>query len=348
MSKEKKEITMPSVLSFEKKLVPSDGFMYGLVWEDRNNDQKRAQPLEIIEKSVRGTISHRLSKKDMKEDPMKFDAKICNANPQTVDHCALSKEQDTLKLHFTLKILGGIENPSVCNDSLFKPIYQQQAKKYIDEVGFGELAQRYVTNIANARFLWRNRVGVDDIEVIVKDLTDQNSTPLLFQALTFGLNNFDHNNDDIKTLAEKISTTLANKDKHLLLDITACVKVGKAQTVYPSEELVLEDKNNKSNKSKILYQVNNIAAMHSQKIGNALRTIDTWYPKEETDIGAIAVESYGSVTTHGKAYRTPKDKEDFYSLFDKWSRNIDKQTIEQQHYIMAMLVRGGVFGQSKE
>ena len=51
MSKEKKEITMPSVLSFEKKLVPSDGFMYGLVWEDRKNDQKRAQPLEIIEKS---------------------------------------------------------------------------------------------------------------------------------------------------------------------------------------------------------------------------------------------------------------------------------------------------------
>lgn len=51
----------------------------------------------------------------------------------------------------------------------------------------------------------------------------------------------------------------------------------KVKEVYPSEELVLDK--GKGERSKILYHVNDVAAMHSQKLGNALRTIDTWYPE---------------------------------------------------------------------
>jgi hypothetical protein len=56
--------------------------------------------------------------------------------------------------------------------------------------------------------------------------------------------------------------------------------VGRSQDVYPSEELVLDKKNSdkKGKKSKILFSVGEVAAMHSQKIGNAIRSIDT-YPK---------------------------------------------------------------------
>jgi CRISPR-associated protein Csy3 len=41
------------------------------------------------------------------------------ANLQRVDNCALSPEQDTLKLTFTLKVLSGVENPSACNSEGF-------------------------------------------------------------------------------------------------------------------------------------------------------------------------------------------------------------------------------------
>ena len=40
-----------SVLAFEKKLVPSDGLMYGTTWENRNN---QAEPLRLQEKSEIG------------------------------------------------------------------------------------------------------------------------------------------------------------------------------------------------------------------------------------------------------------------------------------------------------
>ena len=130
----------------------------------------------------------------------------------------------------------------------------------------------------------------------------------------------------------------------MLLQVTAFVRVGPGQEVFPSQELILDKGNSK--KSKTLYHVNDIAAIHSQKIGNALRTIDTWYEGADA-LGPIAAEPYGSVTTQGKAYRQPRQKLDFYTLLDNWVLHDNAPAIEQQHYVMAILIRGGVFGESK-
>ncbi|NRA55008.1 MAG: type I-F CRISPR-associated protein Csy3 [Gammaproteobacteria bacterium] len=337
-----KKENIASVLAFEKKLVSSDGYLYGTTWENRND----ATALVLVEKSVRGTISNRL-KLAVKNDPAKLNAEVEKANLQRVDACALSPEQDTLKLHFTLKVLGGITKPSACNNAFFKQSYKAAATTYIKEQGFNELAKRYATNIANARFLWRNRVGADNIIVEVNALNKNAKQSWSFDAATLSTRHFDHKNSDVLSLAERIATALSSDDDFLMLDITCYAQVGLAQEVYPSEELVLDK--GKGEKSKILYHVNNIAAMHSQKVGNALRSIDTWYPEfedEDKTAGPIAIEPYGAVTNLGKAYRTPKDKQDFYTFFDAWARGEKLSRVEDEHYVMAVLVRGGVFGES--
>lgn len=331
-----------SVLAFEKKLVPSDGRMYGTIWENR----ERAAPLKLQEKSVRGTISNRL-KAAIKDDPVKLNAEVEKPNLQTVDVCALETEHDTLRLHFTLKILGGVERPSACNNPAFKQKYSSAVKEYINREGFRELAKRYAINIANARFLWRNRVGAENIEVQVNALNKGGEQSWIFEATKFNTRSFDFDDALVNTLAARIATTLASENDFLMLEITCFAKVGKAQEVYPSEELVMDKGNSK--KSKVLYDVDGIAAMHSQKIGNALRTIDTWYPEfndPEKSAGPIAIEPYGAVTSLGKAFRTPRDKQDFYTFFDKfaWGGKLDRTNDE--HYVMAVLVRGGVFGES--
>lgn len=335
---------MASVLAFEKKLVPSDGYMYGTKWEDRGN----ITPLKLKEKSVRGTISNRL-KPAIKNDPAKLNAEVEKPNLQTVDVSALGTEQDTLKLHFTLKVLGGVERPSACNDAAFNQSYKAAAKDYINREGFRELAKRYAMNIANARFLWRNRVGAENIEVQVKALNKGSEHTWTFDATKYNPRKFELDDEQVNSLAGRIATTLSSENDFLMLEITCFAKIGKAQEVYPSEELVLDKGNSKSKKSKILYSVDGIAAMHSQKIGNALRTIDTWYPEfgdPITSAGPIAIEPYGAVTNLGKAFRTPRDKQDFYTFFDKFAQGEKVERIEDQHYIMAVLVRGGVFGES--
>jgi CRISPR-associated protein Csy3 len=331
-------------LAFEKKLVPSDGYLFGCQWETR----EQATPLALQEKSVRGTISNRL-KAAVQNDPAKLNAEVEKANLQRVDACALGQDQDTLKLHFTLKVLGGLAQPSACNNAQFKQSYSAAVSQYISKYGFLELAKRYATNLANARFLWRNRVGAEDIEVQIKALNKGAEQAWTFNAKQFSTRHFDHNDSQLSSLADRIAQALASETEHLMLQIDCYAKVGKAQEVYPSEELVLDKGNSKTKKSKILYAVNEHAAMHSQKIGNALRSIDTWYPdyaSEEQSAGAIAIEPYGAVTNLGKAFRTPKDKQDFYTFFDKWARGENLPREEDEHYVMAVLVRGGVFGES--
>ncbi|MDP5255752.1 MULTISPECIES: type I-F CRISPR-associated protein Csy3 [unclassified Vibrio] len=333
-----------SVLAFEKKLVPSDGYLFGCQWESK----EQATPLTLQEKSVRGTISNRL-KSAVQNDPAKLNAEVEKANLQRVDACALGQEHDTLKLHFTLKVLGGLAQPSACNNALFKQSYSTAVSKYITQYGCFELAKRYTTNLANARFLWRNRVGAEEIEVKVKALNKGAEQEWTFNAKQFSTRHFEHNDPQINSLADRVAKALASETDHLILQIDCYTKVGKAQEVYPSEELVLDKGNSKTKKSKILYAVNEHAAMHSQKIGNALRSIDTWYPdyaSEEQSAGAIAIEPYGAVTNLGKAFRTPKDKQDFYTFFDKWARGESLPREEDEHYVMAVLVRGGVFGES--
>jgi CRISPR-associated protein Csy3 len=338
-----KKENIASVLAFEKKLVPSDGYLYGTSWEARN---EVVEPLALKEKSVRGTISNRL-KAAVKNDPAKLNAEVEKANLQRVDACALAPEQDTLKLTFTLKVLGGITAPSACNNALFKQSYSTAAQSYIDQHGFKELAHRYATNIANARFLWRNRVGAENIEVQVNALNKDAKQSWIFDATQFSTRHFDNDDQQVNQLAERIAGALSSDENFLMLEINCFVQVGKAQEVYPSEELVLDK--GKGEKSKILYHVNGNAAMHSQKLGNALRSIDTWYPEftdAQTSAGPIAIEPYGAVTNLGKAYRTPKDKKDFYTYFDAWARGEKLDDLANEHYVMAVLVRGGVFGES--
>jgi CRISPR-associated protein Csy3 len=153
--------------------------------------------------------------------------------------------------------------------------------------------------------------------------------------------------NDIQDLGDEIARALTGEVDFLLLAVDAFALVGKAQDVYPSEELVLDKGNSKNKKGKILYSIEDVAGLHSQKIGNALRTIDTWYPGYgEGSTGPIAVEPYGAVTNLGKAYRNPQANADFFTLFDRFARGDTLDTKNDEHYVMAVLVRGGVFGES--
>lgn len=335
-----KELKTASVLAFERKLDVSDATMYSGKWENRKNESW--QPVTIREKSVRGTISNRLKTKD--QDPAKLDAAIENPNLQTVDVAALPADADTLKVQFTLRVLNGVGEPSACNDADYRKKLLTTVAGYVQNVGLSELAQRYAANLASGRFLWRNRIGAEQVEVRVARLQGgKGVADWSFDSLSHSLLELKapaSENDSLKALAALIETGLTGKE-HVLLQITAFVRMGEGQEVFPSQELILDK--SASKKSKTLYDVSGIAAIHSQKIGNALRTIDTWYP-EAADNGPIAVEPYGSVTTQGRAYRQPKEKQDFYNLLDGWVLKDKVPDVDQQHFVIATLIRGGVFG----
>lgn len=325
-----------TVLAFERSLDISDAFFWQF---DSAQDKPELKHVEIQSKSVRGTISNRL-KAAIANDPVKLDAEIEKPNLQTVDVASLDHDCDTLLVKWSCKVLPFTGRPNVCNDRDYQARLLEVVSSYLQEHGVSELAKRYAANIANARWLWRNRLGAEKIKLSVS-LSPDGSNPVaeIENAKELSLIDFNENNTIASDLTGLIVQGLKGK-KLIILYIRAEVQAGYGQEVYPSQELVLDTGDKKS---KELYNKNGIAGMHSQKISNAVRTIDTWYPDAEFP---IAAEPYGAVTTLGTAFRQPKLKQDFYSLFDNWVLNGEAPSDEQQHYVMAVLIRGGVFGAS--
>lgn len=339
MATEKSSLKTASVLAFERKLDPSDAQFFSGDWNDRDH-ARNWNGVSVQEKSVRGTISNRL-KAGQQQDSAKLDTAIENPNLQTVDVAALPADADTLCVRFTLRVLGGAGRPSACNNADYQAKLSATVQGYAAAHGFGELARRYARNLANGRFLWRNRIGAEQIEVRVQRMSGgQPAQTWTFDALGLSLRDFDARSGALDELAAVIEAGLAGS-AHVLLDVIAFARVGAAQEIYPSQELILDRSSSK--KSKTLYQVGGVAGIHSQKLGNALRTIDTWHPDVE-ELGPIAVEPYGSVTTLGKACRKPADRLDFYTLLDGWMLKDKEPPLEQQHFVIATLIRGGVFG----
>jgi CRISPR-associated protein Csy3 len=265
------------------------------------------------------------------------DAKKSEPNPVSSDNedANLPHDKDTLKVSFSLRIIGNVGKPFACNKPDFENAVNKHVKAYKDAgEGLKILALRYAYNIANGRFLWRNRVCSEKISIHVKMEADPKGFWL--NAYDFSLKGFDTNNDDddLKRLAGTIYSGLKGGDSSFtFVEVNAYVKLGNGQHVFPSQEM------NMGEKKKVLFQLDKCAAIHNVKIGNAIRTIDNWYQKAEFP---IAIEPYGSVTQMGQAYR--KSKDDLYTLMLDWLNEKDNVSVEAKNFVVANFIRGGVFG----
>lgn len=243
--------------------------------------------------------------------------------------------------------------PDACNRSDFQETLVYKIEQDKAEL-VPALAYRFAYNIANGRFLWRNRVGADEIEIKVKidsskrsngQIVKQPSKELKFNAYDYSLNEFDYVNvesktakNDLEILSSAIGQGLLSDDDFVLLSVEAYVKLGAMQQVYPSQEM------NAAEKKKTLFKRGEQAGVHDVKISNAIKTIDTWYAGYAKS-NPIAIEPWGAVTQRNQAYRSGnKPANDLYSLLDRWIVTNDSNiTQDDKRFVICNLVRGGLF-----
>lgn len=326
-------IKLPSVLSFERKLETSDALMFAGNWA--NGDEIQKQEWQII------PITKRQNRSTQSAYGID-DAKKSQPNPvsSSSDDANLLHGKDTLKVNFSLRIVGNVGKPFACDNTEFNTAITDKMNSYKeDDAGLRTLALRYAYNIANGRFLWRNRVCAE--KAVINVSIDEAQDNLTFNGYDFSLNNFKKKEDDadLRKLAEVIYSGLNGGDTSFtFIEVNAYVKLGNGQHVFPSQEM------NMGEKKKVLFRLTvdgkECAAIHNVKIGNAIRTIDNWYQNAERP---IAVEPYGSVTQMGEAHRKNRNEGDLYSLMLNWL-NEKEVTQEDKNFVVANLVRGGVFG----
>jgi CRISPR-associated protein Csy3 len=338
------------MLAFARSIQITEGVFFGV----RTN----AEPLlvEVLTKGVRGQSS---------EDDAKNAGK---SNPQSVEFAVVPQGCDGIELRFSVRVLDHAMQPHACDDPKVSRVYKNLALTYATRGGFHRLAELYTWNVANGRFAWRNRWQTDAAEVRVDfegrkivfdplhdclgDLNTPVGIDVMAKAMLLG------SREDLEVFVDDFATALHERNRAFTFSVAWKAAMQPGQEVFPSQEYIREEEGAKQENISRVYaklprfiggRVVQQASMHSQKIGAALRHIDVWHGDET--YGAIAVNPYGGVQESSAVLRDKGSKRSFYDLRRKpealFAALDDETTNEipgEVHFVMANLVRGGVFG----
>lgn len=358
MAKAPKANTYPSLLAFERKISPSDGVMFFVEKGEDENEDKSLRPITVRTKSLLGTkSSESVSASKKGDDP------YAEGNPQTVDVASLPMTASRLAVRFTVRFLSDFGVPSSCNNDSFAKDLKAAAQHYVTAPHdpISSLALRYALAIVNGRFLFRNKINATRMSIKCDIMTIDNEveSTLIFNENNGSVNAYSFNEptQDILALAAVIKRGLIGEGGiGSTLRVTGFVTLADGQEVFPSQEMTIDKDSSPGAKSKTLYTIsygslNDVAGLHSQKIGNALRTIDNGYAGAGADVPVIAVEPYGAIVKRGIAHR--KGNNSFYKLFgafiERYKDGVPEGVVEgsaaldDDDFVVACLIRGGVY-----
>jgi CRISPR-associated protein Csy3 len=346
------QLLQPSLLSYSRSIQTGKGLFYAIV----NHEGKKIKtPVTVEQICIRGTQSAHAAGQGF------YDGNPDKPNLQRIEVAHLPANSDTFECVFSLSVLGKSVKPDACNDEQFIEYVAQFLKIYTEKNGYAILAQKYVNQILNGSWLWRNR-DADNLTITIKVmnranfLDEFNNQCEFFVAQSYS----EKQQKFLQMLIKEFTVALAGTTSLLRLEITASGKIGLGQEIFPSQEFIEKDKM-KDDIGRVLAKtsigtVENHAYLHPQKIGNALRTIDTWYANAGF-APALPIEPYGVDSKMQKAMRVSKQsKNDFYSLLENivsLTENLTQaKNVEEipgnVHFVVGCLVRGGVFSYSSQ
>lgn len=349
---------LPAVLGLQRALVITDAKMKSVL-----NDGVFKDVL-VYEHGVLGTQNVN-NKAGLGKAP---------ANLQKLESAKL--DPDAIALLVSFEIRGSDINNliSVCSEShkstnkeapaTMKKALFDFIEKSKEAGAFEILCHRYARNILNGRWLWRNKNYATSVEIKVtkRDFkTDESEIIAEVSAFDIPTNHFDNITDVEKRVAEVLAKNLKNEEYSILhVDATVNFGVRSSVEVYPSQNYC--DKGGKDDgigrslfklplaDSSLInsmgsgFKVVGRAAIRDQKISNAIRTIDTWYNSYD-DMGIIIpVEPLGASLEVHALLRIKEDNG--FKILEK----IDEVEMlsDEALFLLALLIRGGVYGSSGE
>jgi CRISPR-associated protein Csy3 len=284
-------------------------------------------------------------------------------NIQTIQVACLPSVSDMLEVNFAVGFVGSSLLPDACNSLA----YREQLAAFIAAAReaklYEELAGRYMWNIANGRALWRNGIGTDR-KIAVTDpdagaTVTFNAAALPQQAFFPGAATVVEAADNQAVAGSMIQRVAdALKGNGLTrFSISMRVRLYPGAEVWPSQEFPTEEITRRANNREVSRVLSSKpaqyagravrhATMHSQKIGNALRTIDEWHG--DNRYRAVPVEAFGWVQRDLEAIRKPGINDAYTLLRDVGGLaerlgTGDQTAREIALYVLAIMIRGGVF-----
>lgn len=346
--------SLPSVLSLQRGTLVTDGVMHSILPDGK------LLPVRIIRHGIRGVLPEK--------------TKDSVSNPQRTESAKTSPTATGLAVQFTWRALPAQNLLFACSDTK----YREKISGFINnsfQVGvpeFDEVCRRYARNILNGRWLWRNRV-LGEVSVSAK-VGDQ-----VFTSVGTSLKGFEGYTQAEQDLGQIIARNMVSSTGRDTIQVEGRVLFGFSGSVevFPSQNMVTSKPNGFA---RSLYKSNPItrkelqgilatssnsgesagefaadvidmgeAALRDQKIGNAIRTIDTWYDGFEERQQIIAIEPNGANLEANEVFRS-SGGQNAKSLLEKIETFREPQTCfdPRKAFLIALMVRGGVFSGGKE
>ncbi|KLV09226.1 CRISPR-associated protein Csy3 [Photobacterium aquae] len=277
---------------------------------------------------------------------------LAYANPQFIEECYVKPGVDDIYCAFSLRIKANSLGPDVCCDDEVRSKLSSLAKSYKELSGYSELAHRYAKNILLGTWLWRNR----ECRRLSIEVTTSDSETLIVENAT-KLTWYDHWDKDAAECLDKLTAyltrALSDPTEYFYMDVKAKIAVGWGDEVYPSQEFLDNREDGVPTKQLATVELENgreTVAFHGQKVGAALQSIDDWW-HEKAD-KPLRVNEYGADREYVIARRHVSLKNDFYQLLrntENWIESMNTSNIipNDVHFIMSVLVKGGLFNCSK-
>lgn len=278
-----------------------------------------------------GTNGTAMSTENLKAAQKSSEKNPANPNPGAQDVASLDGDYDTLVVVGNIRMVRKFDEPTVTDSAGYTAHHKAFVEAYIADGNIPVLMRRYLENLVNGRLLWRNQYGFSRKTVITLKTAEGSDS--------FYMTN--EKDADFERLVEVVAALVATPKSCFLLEVALCVELGHDAEVYPSQPFlqdkeaarplaksygrVLSARQDKNGEKQVI--------LSSQKIGNAFRTVDSWY---EDNAEPIAVEVYGAVPTRREVLRPEKT---FYELFKK---NYADLSEADRHFVMAVLIKGGL------
>ncbi len=347
---------LPASLALQRGTVISDGAFFNYI--DDNTDRS---PLEVMLHGIRGTQNVAGNKQKGSASGQSMAREVSNI--QQTESAKLAPNAKLLVVwDFRLINLSDILFASASKagtdkseEQDFRQAFQGFIDRAKDSEGLKTVIGRYVRNIVNGRWLWRNRLVAESI-VIKINPTQNKDRVYSFDALSFNLKDFDNVSEDEQALVDILLAGAKGDSTQAGLHIEAVVDFGMGGVeVFPSQNYL---ENKPKGFSRSLYQLNPVkpkfqaddnqflgqAALRDQKIGNAIRTIDTWYPDfNNNDQKPIAIEPNGANLERQMFYRVGKDKVSAFDIL-KEVADLDPNS-DKGMFLIGCIIRGGVYSE---
>lgn len=337
---------LPGVLAFQRSFIVTDAAMY-------NDIDGTETPLLVLQHGIRATQNVAAS-----SDAAKGEGERDVAQIQITQTARLDDQASAMIVRFGLRmtdIRQALHSCTGANDSIVRDSIESFIDRAIDSKCPDEIAGRIARNIANGRWLWRNRLMAGSIKITV--MADDREVAS-FDGLAVPLNTFSDQTSEEKKVADLLADGLRG-NRASGIQVIARVEFGVSGSVevFPSQNYVeikptgfarplykLTGSVKPEKSTSDGFDVVGQAALRDQKISNALKTIDTWYPGFEDEGRVIPIEPNGANIETAKFYRPGTGKSSAFSILCRLD-DINPESPEG-FYALSVMLRGGVMGES--